>query len=500
MKGYESNKNNRITRTVKVNTEETGAAEEPLATPTTDAPAGESEKDRKARLARLKKLQDEADQARLDALKELVKQEEALEDARVQTIADKRERETAQIKLDADRKARLVTGTEREVSEQLAGIVAERDRKLQELNDKYQKEADERAKQTFEQSMAQEEADEQERASRFEERFQDGLDSEAHYHELLYDSKRAALQAELELEAAYAGTTSKLYTKTSAELLKLEKDRNKQAVDDAKKAQKAKEDIQKLELKVASDALGTTIDLLFADEDARKKHHGLYIALSGAKIIAEGIAEVQAIWSTYSEMGPVGVVLAGIQTGISVARSAMAITKLNATDTTNGYAKGGMTGDGTGMVVSPLGQLMQMSGMSVGPNGRLTDNTGFAIAGVVHEDEYVVPKWQLQDPQVAAVVQWLEARRMRGFADGGPTSAGVATLPVPAASPSSDGDKLYAVLVQMLDVNRSMDARLSGVETWQREFQVVNNLQDTQAGLDVLKQVKQNNGIRSSKG
>jgi hypothetical protein len=48
-------------------------------------------------------------------------------------------------------------------------------------------------------------------------------------------------------------------------------------------------------LEVASNALGTTLDLLFADEDARKKHYGLYIALSGAKIIAEGIAKVQAI-------------------------------------------------------------------------------------------------------------------------------------------------------------------------------------------------------------
>lgn len=84
-----------------------------------------------------------------------------------------------------------------------------------------------------------------------------------------------------------------------------------------------------------------------------------------------------------------------------------------------------MTGDGTGLVVSPLGQMMQISGMAVGANGRLTDNSGFAIAGVVHEDEYVVPKWQLQDPQTAAVVQWLEARRMRGFADGGPTSTGI---------------------------------------------------------------------------
>jgi hypothetical protein len=71
---------------------------------------------------------------------------------------------------------------------------------------------------------------------------------------------------------------------------------------------------------------------------------------------------------------------------------------------------------------------------------------------------------------------------------------------VPEASPASDGDKLYAVLVQMLDESRTMNVRLAGVEAWQREFRVVNNLQDTQTGLDELRQVRQSNGIRSSNG
>jgi hypothetical protein len=49
----------------------------------------------------------------------------------------------------------------------------------------------------------------------------------------------------------------------------------------------------------------------------------------------------------------------------------------------------------------------------------------------------------------------------------------------------------------MFDVMRSMDSCLLGVETWQREFRVVNNLQDTQASLAELRQVQQSNGIRS---
>lgn len=91
-KGFEANKNNHITRTVRVKTEEEGSKEGavPTGSDKTEA-AGESEKDKKARLAKLKKLQDEADQARLNALKALVAQE----DARVQTIADRQQREIA---------------------------------------------------------------------------------------------------------------------------------------------------------------------------------------------------------------------------------------------------------------------------------------------------------------------------------------------------------------------------------------------------------------------
>lgn len=69
---------------------------------------------------------------------------------------------------------------------------------------------------------------------------------------------------------------------------------------------------------------------------------------------------------------------------------------------------------------------------------------------MVHEDEYVILKWQLQAPKVAAVAQWLEARRLRGFADWGATSLTAVSLPVPAAAPAPDGDKAYAVQTQML--------------------------------------------------
>ena len=63
------------------------------------------------------------------------------------------------------------------------------------------------------------------------------------------------------------------------------------------------------------------------------------------------------------------------------------------------FAKGGFTGSGAGQ----------------------PDKTGYKIAGVVHENEYVVPQWMLRQPVYANVVDWLESQRMGqgGYADGG---------------------------------------------------------------------------------
>lgn len=64
-------------------------------------------------------------------------------------------------------------------------------------------------------------------------------------------------------------------------------------------------------------------------------------------------------------------------------------------------AKGGYTGSGAG---SP-------------------DKTGFKPAGIVHEGEWVAPKWMVQSSNFAPIIESLEASRTRGFAGGGFTSA-----------------------------------------------------------------------------
>jgi hypothetical protein len=342
--------------------------------------------------------------------------------------------------------------------------------------------------------------------------FHASLKLQQQIEEQKYQIRQEAFERELALIELKLGKESAEYKKAQAAQQKDLKAHNKWKTAEEERAFKAKRDLQKLEMQTAGDVLNFALELLGQDEEARKKHHSLYTALAAAKIVIDGTKEVQKIWEYSADnpangptMGAAGITMGAIQTGVAIARTAVALSKLGGGGSDSGdntsYAKGGATGTGAGLAVSPMGMLMQMSGMSVGTNGRLTDGSGFAVAGVVHEDEYVIPKWQMQDPQVAAVAQWLEARRLRGFADGGHTSASSgAALPVAVASPSTDGERTYAVLAQVLDANLAMVQQLADVKQWQRELQVRLDLRATQAGMDEYKQVQHNSAIRSKSG
>ncbi|MGI4873356.1 MAG: hypothetical protein ACRYFX_19535 [Janthinobacterium lividum] len=354
---------------------------------------------------------------------------------------------------------------------------------------------------------------EEERAARQQEEFQKplhaSLDLQRQIDEKRYEIRQAAFERELALIEKSQGRESAEYKKVAAAMLKDQKQQGEQAVKFKRTEEQQKKLLMQETMSAASDIFSLGLQMLDQDADARKKHHSLYVALAAAKILVDGTKEVQQIWEYQAEnplngetMGAAGIAMGAIQTAIAVARTSVALGQVFKTDSGSSgggsYWAGGATGTGAGLAISPMGQLLAMSGMSVGGSGRLLDGSGFAVAGVVHEDEYVIPKWQLQDPQVAAVAQWLEARRLRGFDGGGHTSASSgAALPVAAASPSSDGEKLYAVMAQVLDANLAMVQQLSDVRTWQRNLQVQLNLREAQARTDEFKQVQYNSAIRS---
>jgi hypothetical protein len=508
-KGYEANKGNHIKRTVRVETQESTSNEGGTAATNGEAPAGESEKAKAAREAKEKKRLAELARQHKAEQAAAIKHEEMLlnlEEAALIARSTQRERELGAIDLDAKRKALKVTGSAQEQAAATQLIYQEAQLKKQELQAKFDEEDKKRQDEKFEQDLADIDAYEEQKEADYQAKFEEAAINQQQRDHLIYDAKRAALEEKLRLEEEYSGNTSKLYRKTFSELEKLEKDHHKLTLAEEKKLQQAKRELQLLGVQTAGDVLQTTIDLLFQDEAARKKHHNMYTALSGAKLIMDGVQEVAAIWRYSAENpangltgGVAGAVIGGIQTALAVARTAYGLTRLQEFS----FAKGGRTGGGMtmsgqaagGLAVSPMGQLLEMSGMAIGSNGKLMDNSGFAVAGLVHEDEYVVPKWMRQDPQVAAVENWLEARRLRGFADGGAT--GGAQLPAASAAPTSEGELTYAVLVQLLEQSKRQTEQLGDVKSWQARLAVYLDLAELEAGQSERKQVQLENGIRA---
>jgi hypothetical protein len=154
------------------------------------------------------------------------------------------------------------------------------------------------------------------------------------------------------------------------EMVKDQADTTKREMGLREKATKEKIALQKMEMSVAGDVLSFGLELLGQDAEARKKHHSLYTTLTATKIIIDGTKEVQQIWEYSAEnpanaptVGAAGIIMSGIQTAIAVGRTAVALSKLGGgggdTGDNTSDAKGGATGTGASLAVSPMGQLMQ---------------------------------------------------------------------------------------------------------------------------------------------
>lgn len=497
-KGYEANKNNKIVRKQAA----PDAPEEKTYDwdkfKMDDKPAGESDKEKKSREAATKK--------RLAELKKQHKDEEAAERTHQEMMLNlaeeaivkqgqKRKAELAAIEFDAMRKSLAVTGSVQAREAAIALIEAEAQQKRTDLQAKFDKEdadaKEKAAKEKAEKAQELEDAYQEVALAQLDLDHANGLISEQEYQDKLYQITRDGLQKKLDLLIA-AGQGE------SAEALKIKAALNTANVNHVTKIKGIESEKTKViqdGLKAASGVLGGTIDLLFQDEQARKEHHDAYMAMAASKIIVDGLQEVSGIWMHATELGPIaGPIVGALQTALAIGRTMVALDKLGETSPA-GFAKGGATGGGMkGMPGYSMNEMFGMPGAFVGSNGKLMDNSGFAVAGIVHEDEYVVPKWMRQDPQVAAVEQWLEAKRLRGYAEGGAT--GGATLPAANPAPASDGELTYAVLVQILQQAQQQTQQLADVKDWQTKISVHLNLVDLDKGQKELKQVQLENGIR----
>ena len=127
---------------------------------------------------------------------------------------------------------------------------------------------------------------------------------------------------------------------------------------------------------------------LAKQEKERAKEQLLYDLAMAISNIAVGVTKALASKGALGIIEGVAIGGAGaVQTGIISAQIAS-------------FAEGGFTGNGEGQ----------------------RDETGFKQAGVVHEGEWVAPKWMVENPTYGNIINSLENTRQKGFADGGFTS------------------------------------------------------------------------------
>lgn len=171
------------------------------------------------------------------------------------------------------------------------------------------------------------------------------------------DTETAALEAQKQAEEERLGLVPKM---TAAEKKKADIEA-KYAKEEADKKQKIEDDYQK-----------KTNEIQSKQFEAQKAEKIAGIIMSGA----------EAALTSFVELGPAGPIIAGILTAAEVAVAAAQKNPYK-------FAAGGFTGNGSG---SP-------------------DNTGFRPAGVVHEGEWVAPKWMVESPALSPSIALLEAQR-----------------------------------------------------------------------------------------
>ncbi|WP_216689018.1 coiled-coil domain-containing protein [Hymenobacter siberiensis] len=124
------------------------------------------------------------------------------------------------------------------------------------------------------------------------------------------------------------------------------------------------------------------------------------------------------------------------------------------------FAEGGYTGNGNGT----------------------PDDTGFKVAGVVHEGEYVLPKWMVTSPKFSSTIAQLESARVNnglGYATGGMVTA-------PAAGNGSGPDMSVLISMQQqlntlqlqtaVALEKPITVRPSDIANYQAERVFINDL------------------------
>lgn len=511
----------------KTHQEEAAAEEAHTEEMTVEAVTAEETKQNELAAITAQKREEEA--AARKAFREAeLKAERAIQDLRIAAIDDDFDRELAKLTMQHQRRLSEVVGNAQQIEEQKRLLEEQFRVERQELEiERKEAEEEERAA-AFEEEMERLTQEEELEKAQLEEQFMTTMTAEEDQKLALLDLEKATLAAKLALlEEAGQGETLQAQ-KLKNQMIAIEKERTDLEIEERKKRSDKAKEFAAVGLDIAQQfldlhagviqqrtseelsALDKRIEYLSQDEEAQQRNAveiqrlekekekvkresaQKLFKIQVAQIIADGIKEVASIWAGTATLGPIaGPIVGAIQTGLAIGRSVLAVRK--ARQQADSYAEGGFT-----------------SAMRVNGSGKLIDQTGHAVAGVVHEQEWVAPRWMNESPRYANVIGWLESERTRRYADGGYTENGarkMAASRLPAAgrvdngassgvpSPSSAGPDFNEFAGQLGQLRNDFNTYASRVDRWASQLRVINDPRDIRDGLNVINKVDADSDI-----
>lgn len=292
-------------------------------------------------------------------------------------------------------------------------------------------------------------------------KFEALLLTETEYNLQSLELKRALMEEEIAILRSATEPQIEEIRKREQTKKDIEEQIAKERIEGQKRMEDYKKRLAELAMQTFEEGVNLSILLLGKDEEARKKHAKVIKAFETGVVATQGVVEVQKIYAKHASSFA-GILLATAEAAPAILRTTAAIVRIQRQK----FAGGGDTGPGYG---SP-------------------DSTGHRPAGIVHANEYVVPKWMRRIPGVENTLGWMEGIRLRGYATGGLVTSN--TTPtfnlssVPTTGMAAGADQLKAL--QM-----AADTMLAAAQAIPREVRgkwVYNDFADAET---IITQVQQ---------
>ena len=178
--------------------------------------------------------------------------------------------------------------------------------------------------------------------------------------------------------------------------------------------------------------------------EIQKKYADINFAIKASTIIADtAVASMRA----FADLGPIaGAVAAALVASTGMIQLGIANQERKRIKSMSYYA--GSTESNSSETTATTGKYVLKDGYSDG--GYTGSGHYLEPAGIVHKDEYVIPAWQLKQPETINMVRVLESIRQSGgsssgstgFADGGFTGSSNGT--------SGDIEKMMSEIMDLL--------------------------------------------------